>query len=107
MANWDHCFAERMDRMQASEIREILKLLDRPGIISFAGGIPDPKLFPTSEIAAACQKILSDPMRAASALQYSISEGYLPLREWLAAYMGKLGVPCTADNILITNGSQQ
>jgi DNA-binding transcriptional MocR family regulator len=93
--------------MQASEIRELLKLLDHPDIISFAGGIPDPALFPRQEIAAAYQRILGDPERSAVALQYSISEGYLPLREWLAGYMGRLGVACTAENILITNGSQQ
>jgi DNA-binding transcriptional MocR family regulator len=93
--------------MQASEIRELLKLLDQPDIISFAGGIPDPALFPHHEIAAAYQRILGDPQRSAVALQYSISEGYLPLREWLAGYMGRLGVGCTPENILITNGSQQ
>ena len=107
MTDWNKHYARRMDRMQASEIREILKLLDRPGIISFAGGIPDPKFFPTKEIAAACQRILTDPARATAAQQYAVSEGYLPLREWLANYMRKLGVECTAENIIITNGSQQ
>jgi DNA-binding transcriptional MocR family regulator len=107
MTDWTQHYASRTARMQASEIREILKLVARPDIISFAGGIPDPDLFPATEIAAACQKILGDPKTSAIALQYAISEGYLPLREWLADYMGKLGVTCTADNILITNGSQQ
>src|SRR5580704_6770753 len=105
--NWSKHFATRAKSMQASEIRELLKLLGNPDIISFAGGIPDPNLFPREEIAKASQKILSDPAKAAMALQYSISEGYKPLREWLAGYMGGLGVKCTADNILITNGSQQ
>ena len=105
--DWSRHFATRAKSMQASEIRELLKLLDKPDIISFAGGIPDPKLFPREEIAKVSQKILTDPARAATALQYSVSEGYLPLREWLAGYMGGLGVKCTADNILITNGSQQ
>lgn len=107
MINWPQYYAKRADRMQASEIREILKLLDQPDIISFAGGIPDPKFFPTAEIAAVCQRILTDPARSAAALQYAVSEGYLPLREYLAKSMGEMGVPCTPDNILITNGSQQ
>ncbi|MFY9288745.1 MAG: PLP-dependent aminotransferase family protein [Alphaproteobacteria bacterium] len=107
MTHWDDYYATRATRMQASEIRELLKLLDQPDIISFAGGIPDPKLFPTEAIAKACQDILGNQSRAMTALQYAVSEGYLPLREWLSTYMGKLGVTCTADNILITNGSQQ
>jgi len=107
MINWNNYYAKRADRMQASEIREILKLLDQPDIISFAGGIPDPKFFPTKEIAEVCQRILSNPERSAVALQYAVSEGYLPLREYLAKSMGEIGVPCTPQNILITNGSQQ
>jgi DNA-binding transcriptional MocR family regulator len=105
--DWLSHFATRAERMQASEIRELLKLLDQPDIISFAGGIPDPHLFPREEIAKACQRILSDPDKSAHALQYSVSEGYLPLREWLVSYMKSLGLTCTPDNILITNGSQQ
>lgn len=93
--------------MAASEIRELLKLLDRPDIISFAGGIPDPALFPRDAIAAAHARILGDPKRAAVALQYSASEGYRPLRQWIAAHMAGLGVACGADHILITSGSQQ
>jgi len=107
MTNWNNHYATRAKRMQASEIREILKLLDQPDIISFAGGIPDPKFFPTSEIAAVCQSILTDPERSVTALQYAVSEGYLPLREWLANNMTEMGAPCSPDNILITNGSQQ
>jgi DNA-binding transcriptional MocR family regulator len=105
--DWSPYFATRAAHMRASEIRELLKLLAQPDIISFAGGIPDSKLFPVSAIKEASQTILSDPKRATDALQYSVSEGYLPLREWLANDMGKRGLPCTADNILITNGSQQ
>lgn len=107
MVDWDSHYATRAGRMAASEIRELLKLLDQPGIISFAGGIPDPALFPTEVIAAAHGRILGDPARAAVALQYSASEGYRPLRDWIARYMGDLGIPCTSDHILITNGSQQ
>ena len=107
MSNWPTYYATRADRMQASEIRELLKLLEQPDIISFAGGIPDPKLFPTAEITKTCNAILNDPVRAAQALQYSVSEGYAPLRQWIADSMIKMGVPCTADNVMITNGSQQ
>lgn len=105
---WESYYAGRMGRLKGSEIRELLKLLDRPNIISFAGGIPDPKFFPTEEISAASKKILSDPKLASQALQYSISEGYLPLRTWIAEQMAAKGVVgVTADHVLITNGSQQ
>ncbi len=106
MLNWDHVFATRSSRMRASEIRELLKLLDKPDIISFAGGIPDPALFPQAEFAKAYADLFSDG-RAGSALQYSVSEGYLPLRVWLKEEMGRLGIECDVDNIFITSGSQQ
>ncbi|HEY0522505.1 MAG TPA: PLP-dependent aminotransferase family protein [Stellaceae bacterium] len=105
--DWSNRYATRASRMAASEIRELLKLLDQPDIISFAGGIPDPALFPRDVIASAFQRVLDDPQRSAASLQYSVSEGYQPLRQWLADYMATRGVTCTADNILITNGSQQ
>jgi len=104
--NWDQVFASRTNRMKASEIRELLKLLDQPDIISFAGGIPDPALFPATAFQSAISDILGGP-RAEAALQYSVSEGYKPLRDWIAAQMARIGVPCDADNILITSGSQQ
>jgi DNA-binding transcriptional MocR family regulator len=107
MTEWDQRYAARARGMVASEIRELLKLLDQPDIISFAGGIPDPALFPVQAIAAAHQRILGDSVRAAAALQYSPSEGYRPFREWIAQYMIALGVPCSAEHILITSGSQQ
>lgn len=106
MLNWDHVFATRSSRMRASEIRELLKLLDKPDIISFAGGIPDPALFPQAEFAKTYADLFSDG-RAGSALQYSVSEGYLPLRVWLKEEMGRLGIACDVDNIFITSGSQQ
>ena len=99
-------FASRCLRMKASEIRELLKLLEQPGLLSFAGGIPDPALFPSQEFAQALQDALM-PERQAQALQYSVSEGYLPLRQWLAGEMAKIGIACESDNILITSGSQQ
>jgi DNA-binding transcriptional MocR family regulator len=91
--------------MKASEIRELLKLLDQPDIISFAGGIPDPALFPVAAFKDAFAETLTS--QANAALQYSVSEGYKPLRDWIAGEMGKLGIPCDAGNILITSGSQQ
>ncbi|MER8752305.1 PLP-dependent aminotransferase family protein [Mesorhizobium sp. M1050] len=98
--------ASRSSRMKASEIRELLKLLDQPDIISFAGGIPDPALFPAEAIRDAYADVLGGA-EAGTALQYQVSEGYLPLRRWLAGQMGKLGVACDEANIFITSGSQQ
>ncbi|TCL73804.1 PLP-dependent aminotransferase family protein [Rhizobium sp. BK251] len=106
MLNWENIFATRSSRMRASEIRELLKLLDRPEIISFAGGIPDPALFPDDEFKAAYADIFTGPA-VRSALQYSVSEGYKPLREWLVGQMAALGIPCTVDNVFIVSGSQQ
>lgn len=104
--DWPHLFATRAERMKASEIRELLKLLDQPDVISFAGGIPDPALFPAEAFGAALTSALSGDSKGA-ALQYSVSEGYRPLRDWLVTRMASLGVACTADNIMITSGSQQ
>ncbi|TPM43240.1 PLP-dependent aminotransferase family protein [Mesorhizobium sp. B2-3-2] len=98
--------ASRSSRMKASEIRELLKLLDQPDIISFAGGIPDPALFPAEAIRDAYADVLCGG-EAGAALQYQVSEGYLPLRRWIAGQMGKLGVACEEANIFITSGSQQ
>ena len=106
MLDWEQIFATRSSRMRASEIRELLKLLDQPDIISFAGGIPDPALFPDAAFKEAYSDIFSSA-QVGSALQYSVSEGYKPLREWLAKQMEKIGIPAGADNIFITSGSQQ
>jgi len=103
---WNNVLATRSSRMKASEIRELLKLLDQPDIISFAGGIPDPALFPADAFRDAFSQALTGG-KARGELQYSVSEGYKPLREWIAAEMAKIGVPCAAENILITSGSQQ
>lgn len=107
LAEWEPRYAGRAERMRASEIRELLKVLDQPGVISFAGGIPDPALFPVQEAAAAYASILADPAGAQRALQYSVSEGYLPLRQWIVGHMATLGVACDVDNVVITSGSQQ
>ncbi|WP_227751679.1 aminotransferase-like domain-containing protein [Tabrizicola oligotrophica] len=103
--DWNNVLATRSSRMKASEIRELLKLLDQPDIISFAGGIPDPALFPAEAFKDAFSDALTT--QASAALQYSVSEGYKPLRDWIAGEMGKIGIPCAAENILITSGSQQ
>lgn len=106
MTTWDSLYARRATRMRASEIRELLKLLDRPDVISFAGGIPDPALFPAEAFQKAYAEILGGP-DAKRALQYGVSEGSPRLRAWIVDHMGRLGVPCTPDNILVTSGSQQ
>ena len=104
--NLEDLFASRSNRMRASEIRELLKLLDQPDIISFAGGIPDPALFPHEAFREAYASVLG-AASADAALQYQVSEGYLPLRRWIAGAMGRLGAPCDEGNIFITSGSQQ
>lgn len=105
--DWSGWFAARVSRMRASEIRELLKLLERPDVTSFAGGIPDPALFPMDAIRAAFAGILADAQLGTSSLQYSVSEGYGPLRRWVVDYMARRGVPCEIDNVVITSGSQQ
>ncbi|MDB5953955.1 PLP-dependent aminotransferase family protein [Ramlibacter sp.] len=94
--------ARRAERMNPSFIREILKVTERPGIISFAGGLPSPHTFPVDAFAAACARVLREDGR--SALQYAASEGYGPLREAVAAM---LPWPVDPDDVLITTGSQQ
>lgn len=100
-ANFAHRFAVRTRRIQASTIREILKLTTQPGFISFAGGLPAADLFPIERIAEATAQILHE--HGAQALQYSTTEGYLPLREWIAGRMPG----ATPDNVQIVSGSQQ
>jgi DNA-binding transcriptional MocR family regulator len=104
---WEPAYAHRAERMKASEIRELLKLLEQPGIISFAGGIPAPELFPSEAAAKAYADVLATPGSAASALQYSVSEGYGPLKDSIVLHMSKRGVPAAQENIIITSGSQQ
>jgi 2-aminoadipate transaminase len=98
-------FARRMSRVKASAIREILKVAERPEVLSFAGGLPAPELFPLEAIAQAHAEAFAEEGRAA--LQYSTTEGYGPLREWISAHMGERGLRATADQVLVTCGSQQ
>ena len=97
--------AKRMERMRPSTIREILKVTAQPEIISFAGGLPAPELFPVAEVKAAADAVLTK--NGSQALQYSESEGFMPLREWIATEMGLRGCRAAADDVLVTNGSQQ
>jgi len=103
--------AKRAAKMNPSVIREILKVTERPGIISFAGGLPSPQTFPVAEFEAACAKVLRDDPHGA--LQYAASEGYAPLREMVAASLGEQAKAqgqrwdVNPNNIMITTGSQQ
>ncbi len=107
MTDWPALYATRVARIQSSDVREQARLMGQADVISFGGGIPDPAVFPHADIAEAAHRILIDPATARVALQYSESGGWRPLREWLAFYMGTLGVACGPDNILVTSGSQQ
>lgn len=107
MSDWSETFSMAGRRARVSEVQELLKLLTRPGLISFAGGVPDPAFFPRELARQAHERVLSDPEVARQALNYSITEGYEPLREAIVRHMRGLGVPCEVDNILITNGCQQ
>ena len=102
---WEYRYASRMQQMSSSVIRELLKLTEQPDIISFGGGLPAPEVFPVKEFTQACSAVLEN--FGAQALQYSTTEGYRPLREMLARITARSGVQATADNILITSGSQQ
>ena len=98
-------FAARMSAMKPSSIRELLKMTERPDIISFAGGLPAPELFPVDDIRVAAERVLRDC--GPTAFQYGISEGIAPLREQIAGEMHRRGIDCTAADVLITTGSQQ
>ena len=99
-------FAQRLDKVETSAIRELFKLLGKPGIISFAGGFPDSAMFDVQGIREASERALRDEPGAA--LQYGATEGYNPLREQLAAFMQSKGVSgLRADELIVTTGSQQ
>ncbi len=99
-------FARRTTGVRTSFIREILKVTENPAVISFAGGLPSPELFPVEEVAEAARAVLMDHGRAA--LQYSTTEGFLPLREWIAErYARRFGLVVSPEEILVTTGSQQ
>jgi 2-aminoadipate transaminase len=103
--NWDSLFAERTKQMKRSTVREILKLTSKPEIISFAGGLPAPELFPIERIREASDTVLAE--RGQEAMQYSTTEGMPELRELIARRLSTGKLQISPNNILITSGSQQ
>ena len=102
----NYSFASRMEKTPRSFIREILKVTQKPEIISFAGGLPNPSLFPVQELAETARAVITE--EGTGALQYATTEGFPPLRSWIAdRYKKRLGISVSPDSILITNGSQQ
>src|SRR5207248_2921642 len=97
--------AKRMSRVHTSPIREMLKVTERPDVLSFAGGLPAPEMFPVEAMARAHADVLA--REGASALQYGATEGIAPLRAWVAERMTQRGLPCDPEQVLITAGSQQ
>jgi 2-aminoadipate transaminase len=98
--------ARRMSQVKASDVRELLKITEQPDIISLAGGLPAPELFPITELAELSGRLIAE--EGARALQYSTTEGYEPLRSWIASHMNsEWGTAVTADQVLVTTGSQQ
>lgn len=102
---WDERFALRTDNIKSSAIRELLKITSLPDVISFAGGLPAPEVFPIERFKEASEIVLTE--MGERALQYGTTEGYQPLREMIARNAGKYGIKISADNVLITSGSQQ
>lgn len=102
---WEYRYAHRLGGMSSSIIRELLKLTQQPDIISFAGGLPAPEVFPIEAVQKACDHVLQTAGK--QALQYTTTEGYLPLREVIAEWSSRYGIHVEPDNILITSGSQQ
>lgn len=98
-------FSERAQKLQSSAIREILKITMRPEIISFAGGLPSPATFPVERLKLAFDKVLSDQGKVA--LQYGPTDGYGPLREWVANSLSTDGAKIMANQVMMTSGSQQ
>lgn len=98
-------FADRLNNVETSAIRELFKLLGKPGIISFAGGFPDPAMFDVQGIQEAANRALTEEPGAA--LQYGATEGYQPLREQLSAFMATKGATVAANELIVTTGSQQ
>lgn len=98
-------FASRLDKIETSAIRELFKLIGKPGIISFAGGFPDPALFDAEGIRQSTAAVLAD--NPGPVLQYGATEGYGPLREALSGFMGNKGVAVAPDGLIVTTGSQQ
>jgi 2-aminoadipate transaminase len=103
--SWTARYASRTKGITSSQIRELLKFTQKPGMISFGGGLPATEVFPVQRFDEACHKVLTE--QAATALQYGETEGYGPLREFIANGMAHHGIPAKVENVLITSGSQQ
>src|SRR3990172_6500631 len=103
---WSHRYAHRTKTITSSTIRELLKLTQRPEIISFAGGLPAPEVFPLEQFREACQRVLAYAKQGPAALQYSTTEGHPPLREMIARHAARYGIDAKPENVLITSGSQ-
>ena len=102
---WTSRYAQRAKNLKSSAIRELLKITQNPEIISFAGGLPAPDVFPTERFREACDRVLEK--QAQLALQYGATEGYEPLREMIARHTTRYGVKAKPENVLLTSGSQQ
>jgi 2-aminoadipate transaminase len=102
---WTERFAQRTQRMHSSVVREILKLTERPDVISFGGGLPAPDVFPVDQFQESTCRLLKE--HGTKALQYSITEGYRPLREMIVRHSARYGIVIEPENVLITSGSQQ
>ncbi len=100
-----YTFSQRAQQLTSSTIREILKVTERPEIISFAGGLPAPKGFPIDVMQAAFNRVLET--KGETALQYGPTEGYAPLRAWVAEDLKRVGADVSPDEVLIVSGSQQ
>jgi 2-aminoadipate transaminase len=100
-----YSFAARMSRIATSAVREILKVTEQPNIISFAGGLPAPELFPVKALAEAQARCFDE--NGPAAMQYSTTEGWMPLRGWIAGHLRTLGIETEPGRVLITSGSQQ
>ena len=105
--SWDEKFSTDAGAIKASEIRELLKILSDPSILSFAGGIPDPAYFPMDQVKSIISDLETRPDLNRQAMQYSLSEGYEPLRTWVSETFSTAEISLGIDNILITNGAQQ
>jgi 2-aminoadipate transaminase len=103
--DWQQLYANRAERMTTSDIREILKLTAQPDMISLAGGLPASELFPVDEYRRAFEWIFET--EPTTALQYGVSEGYMPLREFIAQRMTTAGSKVDREDVFITNGAQQ
>src|SRR5580704_19387355 len=102
---WTSRYAQRAKGVKSSAIRELLKITQRPEVISFAGGLPASEVFPAARFQQACQRVLQT--QAHLALQYGATEGYEPLREMIARHISRYGIQARLENVLITSGSQQ